>query len=91
MMPTRATKLTSSSKMKTLALGDVQGHDGDVLGLQGPMSIRKSKISTGSRSVRVPPKQRPSFFLVQIFNVFLPLVEVTTSICGILIPHEGPS
>jgi hypothetical protein len=47
MMSTCATRLTNASKTKTLALDDVQGHDGDVQGPQGPTSIWKIKVPLG--------------------------------------------
>jgi hypothetical protein len=69
--------------MKTLALDDIQGHDGDIMGLLGTMSMWKRKIPLGLGLPRFLQRQHPYFFLMQIFNVFLPLAGVTTSICGI--------
>jgi hypothetical protein len=45
MKPTCATRLINASKIETLALDNVQGHDDDVMGLLGPTSRWKSKIS----------------------------------------------
>ena len=83
MKPTQATRLINTSKTETLALDDVQGHDGDIMGLLGPMSIGKSKIPLGLGLPGCLQRQDPSFFLVQVFNVFSPLVAVATSIYGI--------
>jgi hypothetical protein len=83
MMPTRATRLITASKMKTLALDDVQGHDGDVYGLQGPTSMWKSKIPLGLGLSRVPPKETSFFLPGANLQFLLTPVGVTTSICGI--------
>jgi hypothetical protein len=47
MKPTHATRLINSSKIETLALDNVQGHDDDIMGLLGPTSMWKSKIPLG--------------------------------------------
>jgi hypothetical protein len=83
MKPTRATWLINTSKTKTLALDDVQCHDGDVQGLPEPTSMWKSKIPLGLGLSGCLQRQCPSFFLVQILNLFLPLAGVTTYICGL--------
>jgi hypothetical protein len=42
--------------MKTLALDDVQGHDGDIMGLSKVNVQVEEKDPPGSRSARVPPR-----------------------------------
>jgi hypothetical protein len=83
MKPTHASRLINVSKTETLALDDVQCHDGDFMGLLGPMSMWKSKIPLGLGLPGCLQRQHPSFFLVKIFDVFLLLDGVTTSIYGI--------
>ena len=61
MMPTCATMLINASKMKTLALDDIQGHDGDVQGPQGLTSMWKSKVPLGLGLSGCLQRQRSSF------------------------------
>jgi hypothetical protein len=61
MMSTRATRLIIAFKMKTLSLDDIQGHDGDVQGPQGPTSMWKRKVPLGLGLLGCVQRQRPSF------------------------------
>jgi hypothetical protein len=89
MMPTCANELTSALNMQTLDLGDVQGYNDDVMGSQGSTSRWKSMIPLGLGLPECLQGQHPSFFLVQVLDVSLPLDGVTTSICGILAPWRS--
>jgi hypothetical protein len=89
MMPTRANQLTTALNMQTLALDDVQGHNGDIMGSQRSTSRWKSKIPLGLGLPECLQGKHPSFFLVQVSDVSLPLAGVTTSICGISSPWRS--
>jgi hypothetical protein len=59
MMPTHAITLITASKMKTLGMDDIQGHDVDVQDPQGPTSMWKSKIPLGLGMPGCLQRQRP--------------------------------
>jgi hypothetical protein len=89
MMPTSAKQRTTTLNMQTLALDDVHGHNGDVMGSQKSTSRWKSKIPLGLGLPKYLEGKHPSFFLVQVFDVFLPLAGVIASIYGLPAPWRS--
>jgi hypothetical protein len=76
-------QLQTSLNMQTLDLDDSQGHNDDIMGSQRSTSKWKRKIPLGLGLRRCLQGKHPSFFLVQVSDVSLPLARVKASIYGI--------